>query len=90
MIGIVGGGIAGLAAAYRLQQEGYEIRIFEATDQVGGLAATFETAGDPIERFYHHLSKSEETIVELIEDLGLGEDLRWPIGKNAYYMDGVV
>ena len=90
MIGIVGGGIAGLAAAYRLQQAGREVRVFEAADQVGGLAATYETAGDRIEQFYHHLSKSEETIVDLVSELGLDDDLRWPIGKNAYYMDGVV
>ncbi|WP_433623130.1 NAD(P)/FAD-dependent oxidoreductase [Halomicrococcus sp. NG-SE-24] len=90
MIGIVGGGIAGLSAAYRLQQQGYDVQVFEASDDLGGLAATYETDGDRIEKFYHHLSKSEETIVDLIEELGLGDDLRWPIGKNAYYVDGVV
>jgi len=90
MIAIVGGGIAGLAAARRLQSHGHEARVFEAADQVGGLAATQETAGDPIEKFYHHLSASEETIVEVLEELGLGDDLRWPIGKNAYYVDGTV
>ena len=90
MIGIVGGGIAGLAAAYRLQHHGHEAHVFEAADQLGGLAATWETAGDRIEKFYHHLSKTEETIVELAEELALGEDLEWPIGKNAYYVDGTV
>jgi len=90
MIGIVGGGIAGLAAAYRLQRNGYEVRVFEATEQVGGLAATYDTAGDRIEKFYHHLSASEETITSLIEELGLGDQLAWPIGKNAYYIDGEV
>ena len=90
MIGIVGGGIAGLAAAHRLQQHGYDVQIFEASDEVGGLAAVYETAGDPIEKFYHHLSASEETIIDLVEELGLGEDLEWPIGKNAYYWDGTV
>ncbi|WP_327052490.1 NAD(P)/FAD-dependent oxidoreductase [Halomicrococcus gelatinilyticus] len=90
MIGIVGGGIAGLSAAYRLQQQGYDVQVFEASDELGGLAATYETSGDRIEKFYHHLSKSEETIVEVIEELGLGDDLEWPIGKNAYYVDGVV
>ncbi|MFB6087106.1 MAG: NAD(P)/FAD-dependent oxidoreductase, partial [Haloarculaceae archaeon] len=44
----------------------------------------------PIEKFYHHLSKSEETIVELIEDLGLGDSLEWRHMSNAYYVDGVV
>ena len=61
MIGIVGGGIAGLAAAYRLQEQGHEVQIFEATEEIGGLAAVYETPGDDIEKFYHHLSKSEET-----------------------------
>ncbi|MGM0398280.1 MAG: NAD(P)/FAD-dependent oxidoreductase [Halobacteriota archaeon] len=90
MIAIVGGGLAGLAAAYRLQERGESVQVYESTDQVGGLAATYETAGDRIEKYYHHLSKTEETIVELVEELGLGDDLYWPIGGDAYYVDGVV
>ena len=90
MIGVVGGGLAGLAAARRLQAAGHDVRIFEATDTVGGLAASYETRGDPIERYYHHLSKSEETIVELATELGIGDRIEWRIGKNAYYVDGIV
>lgn len=90
MIGVVGGGVAGLAAAHRLQQAGHEVQVFEASDDVGGLAAVYETAGDSIEKFYHHLSKSEETIVEVAEELGLGDRIEWRVGKNAYYVDGVV
>ncbi|WP_135662043.1 NAD(P)/FAD-dependent oxidoreductase [Halorhabdus rudnickae] len=90
MIGVVGGGIAGLAAAHRLQQQGYDVTVFEASTDLGGLAATYATAGDPVEKFYHHLSKSEETIVEWIEELGLSDDLEWRYGSDAYYVDGVV
>jgi len=90
MIGVVGGGIAGLAAAYRLQQRGHDVQVFEAADRLGGLAATYETAGDDIEQFYHHLSKSEQTIVELAEELGLGDRIEWRVGTNGYYVDGVV
>jgi protoporphyrinogen oxidase len=89
MIGIVGGGLAGLAAAHRLQQSGRDVRVFEAADRLGGLAATYETPGDRVEKFYHHLSKSEETIVELAEELGLGDRVEWRVGENAYYVDGV-
>jgi protoporphyrinogen oxidase len=90
MIAVVGGGVAGLAAAYRLQQQGHEVTVFEASDTVGGLAATYETNGDRIEAYYHHLSKSEETIVELAEELGVGDRVEWRLGENAYYVDGVV
>jgi protoporphyrinogen oxidase len=90
MIGIVGGGLAGLGAAYRLQQRGYDVTVFEAADDLGGLAASYETAGDPIEVFYHHLSASEQTIVELAEELGVGDSVEWLVGRNGYYVDGVV
>jgi len=90
MIGVVGGGIAGLAAAHRLQQRGRDVQVFEASGDLGGLAATYPTDGDRIEKFYHHLSKSEETIVELAEQLGLGDAVEWRVGRNAYYVDGVV
>ncbi|WP_435346242.1 NAD(P)/FAD-dependent oxidoreductase [Haloarchaeobius sp. HRN-SO-5] len=88
-VGIVGGGIAGLAAAYRLQRNGHDVRVFEASDDLGGLAAVYETAGDPIEKFYHHLSRSEETIVDLADDLGLGDRVEWRYKSDSYYVDGV-
>ncbi|HII52060.1 MAG TPA: NAD(P)/FAD-dependent oxidoreductase [Halobacteriales archaeon] len=90
MIGIIGGGLAGLSAAYYLQQKGYQVRIFEGEKELGGLAASYDTEGDSIEKFYHHLSKSEETIVELAEELGMGDKVEWKIGKNAYYIDGEI
>jgi protoporphyrinogen oxidase len=89
VIRVVGGGVAGLAAAYRLRGAGHEVTVHEAADRLGGLAATYETAGDDVEVFYHHLSKSEETIVELAADLGV-DPPEWRVGKNAYYVDGVV
>ncbi len=89
MIGIVGGGIAGLAAGYRLTQAGYTVHIFDAADTVGGLAATYDTRGDRIEQFYHHLSRTEDTIVDLATDLGLADHIEWHIGHNAYYVDGI-
>ncbi|WP_135534690.1 NAD(P)/FAD-dependent oxidoreductase [Halostella pelagica] len=90
MIGIVGGGVAGLAAAYRLQERGHDVHVFEANEEMGGLAAVYETAGDPIEKFYHHLSGAEETIVDLAEELGLSDRVEWRYKTDAYYVDGVV
>ena len=89
MIGVVGGGVAGLAAAHRLQGHGHDVQVFEASEGLGGLAATYETAGDRVESFYHHLSKSEETIVDLAAELGVDDRIEWRYGSDGYYVDGV-
>jgi cation diffusion facilitator CzcD-associated flavoprotein CzcO len=35
-VAVVGAGQAGLTAAYRLQQRGFDVTVFEARDRVGG------------------------------------------------------
>jgi monoamine oxidase len=35
-IGVVGAGLAGLSAAYELRRRGYDVRVLEASDRVGG------------------------------------------------------
>ena len=39
-VAIVGGGIAGLAAAYELQQRGVAVHLFEASGRLGGVIQT--------------------------------------------------
>jgi len=39
-VAIVGGGIAGLSAAYDLQARGLSVRVLEASARVGGVIAT--------------------------------------------------
>ena len=39
-IAIVGGGIAGLSAAYELSKHGVQFRVFEAGDRPGGVILT--------------------------------------------------
>ena len=41
-IAVLGGGISGLSAAYFALRKGYPVEIFEATNELGGLAASFE------------------------------------------------
>ena len=41
-IAIVGAGIGGMSAAYDLARAGHDITIYEAGEQVGGLASGFK------------------------------------------------
>lgn len=89
-IAVIGGGVAGLSAAYRLLQQGHEVDIFEASPEVGGLVGTFDAGGERLERFYHHIFTTDTTIVDLIEELGLGERLQWYDSKVGFYHRGKV
>jgi oxygen-dependent protoporphyrinogen oxidase len=42
---VVGGGIAGLTAAYRLEQAGWQVTVFESTDHPGGRVETIARDG---------------------------------------------
>lgn len=87
-VAVIGGGIAGLTAAYRLLQRGYRVTLWEQSSRLGGLAAAFDVPGGQLEMFYHHLFMSDRAISELIEELGIGESLAWLPSQNSYYSDG--
>jgi protoporphyrinogen oxidase len=78
-IGILGGGALGLTAAYRLAQRGAQVTIIEKETELGGLASGFEVGGSGtyLEKFYHHLFRSDKDIQALLDELGLGEKLTW-------------
>lgn len=76
-IAIIGAGVAGLAAAYDLLAAGHAVTLYEAKDHVGGLAAGFKDARWewPLEKFYHHLFKSDAAIIQLVAELGFSDRL---------------
>jgi len=84
-VAIVGGGIAGLAAGYRLTRQGHQVVLVEASPHLGGLVRTFEVGGGRLEAFYHHLFSTDTTIVRLIDDLGLGDRLTWRESKVGFF-----
>jgi protoporphyrinogen oxidase len=89
-VAIIGAGVAGLAAARRLQEAGCEVEIFEAREHVGGQVVTFEIGGGRIECFYHHIFTNDTTVVRYIEELGLGANLRWIDSTVGFFHGGQI
>lgn len=89
-VGVLGGGALGLAAAYRLVQNGARVTVLEKESSVGGLAASFPVGGSYLEKYYHHLFRSDRVITELIEELGLGSKLIWEKPVTASLIRGKV
>ena len=87
-VGIIGGGAAGLAAAYELTGQGHFAEVFEAAPFLGGQASTFDVGGGQLERGYHHLFVSDTAMTDLIHELGLGNQLAWLESKVGVYHSG--
>ncbi len=83
--GIVGGGILGMELGRQLAQTGDDVTVFEAATEPGGLAMTWEIAGTRWDKHYHVILPTDTRLVELIEDLGLGDDLVWNKSSTGLY-----
>lgn len=89
-IGVIGGGISGLAAAYRLASYGHEVTLWERNAALGGQAAAFPVAGTALEFFYHHLFMSDTEIQDMMAELGIGDDLIWLDSSVGFFADGKI
>jgi protoporphyrinogen oxidase len=98
-VGIIGAGVAGLAAAHELTtcaaptgagKGGHRVVIFEAADKPGGLASGFkdERWDWSLERFYHHWFASDDTVINLIKEIGQEEKLFFPRPTTSIWHKG--
>ena len=76
-IAVLGAGPMGLAVAYQLARDGHQPVVFEADDRVGGMTACFDFGGMQIERYYHFHCTSDHDFLAVLEELGLGDRMRW-------------
>ncbi len=84
-VAIIGGGIGGLVSGYELSKKGYKVTVFEKEKEIGGLLSEFKIAGQNLEKTYHHIFKTDKEIINLIEELGLKNKLKWHKSSVALF-----
>ncbi|MGW8948576.1 protoporphyrinogen oxidase [Streptomyces sp. NPDC055709] len=80
---VIGGGIAGLAAAHRLVTAGARVTLLEATDRLGGKLLTGEIAGAPVDLGAESMLARRPEAVALARAVGLGDRLQAPATTTA-------
>ncbi|MEV0127167.1 protoporphyrinogen oxidase [Dactylosporangium sp. NPDC050688] len=89
-VAVIGGGIAGLAAAHRLRERAphLDVVLFDQGERPGGKLRTVELAGGPVERGAESFLSGDpaggsSAAVRLAEQVGLGDDLVHPATARA-------
>ncbi len=89
-IAIVGGGIMGVALAYKLAQQGLKITVYERGDNLGGLASFMLYDGVRMDRFYHTILSSDTSMQGLMEESGVADKRHFVATKQGFYDNGKV
>ena len=89
-VGVLGGGITGLTAAFYLLKAGAEVTIIEGRSEVGGLAGFFDFGPFTWDKFYHCILTSDLPLQELLSELGLLDQIRWTPTKVGFFADGAL
>jgi oxygen-dependent protoporphyrinogen oxidase len=89
---VVGGGAAGLVAARDLAARGARVLLLEAHDRLGGCVATTAVAGLTLDSGAESFSTRTTAVGDLIDELGLGEDVVRPATSGAWVQlpDGAI
>jgi protoporphyrinogen oxidase len=78
----------GMTLALRLARQGRRVTVFEAAPAPGGLAATHAIGGRVWDRFYHVVLPADAELRALLDEIGLGDALRWRTTRTGFYAEG--
>ncbi|MBL8778728.1 MAG: NAD(P)/FAD-dependent oxidoreductase [Acidimicrobiales bacterium] len=89
---VVGGGILGMTVAHRLRGAGYAVTLYDGAKDLGGLASAWQIElpdGDRVtwDRHYHVTLLSDARTRGLLDELGLGDEVRWVETRTGCYAD---
>jgi protoporphyrinogen oxidase len=82
---VIGGGVLGLAVARELRRRGEDVTVFEASIELGGLAAPWRIGDVVWDRHYHVTLESDARTRELLDWVGLDQEIEWCSTKTGFY-----
>jgi protoporphyrinogen oxidase len=86
---VVGGGVLGMRLATELAEHA-DVTLVEAAPELGGLASTWDIGGVRWDRHYHVILPTDHRTIQLVDELGLHDELRWRSVPAGCEYDGVV
>lgn len=75
-VSVVGGGLAGMVAAWRLLERGCDVTVYEASGRWGGKAGATNHERRMEEHGYHIFPAWYRNVWKLVDELGIGEHFR--------------
>lgn len=86
MVVVIGGGIAGLTTAFRLQQAGIQVTVLEKNERLGGAISSVKEDGFLMEIGPNTILETSPKVTELVRDAGLEEEKVYAneLVKNRY------
>jgi len=85
---IVGGGLLGLTLAWRLAGARAEVTLLEPGPTVAGVTGVLEFDGHVVDRLHPLIAPSDSRVIDVSQELGLAEKLRFRPGAVGLYAGG--
>lgn len=85
---MLGGGPAGLTAAWRAALAGHHVVVHEREDRVGGLAGSFDVGGVRVDHGSHRLHAATDPAVLAELRRLLGDELQWRPRRGRIRLEG--
>ena len=73
-----------------MRKHGFDVIMLEAAPRLGGLSVAAQYPGFVWDRFYHVILPSDLHLIELLGEIGLGDELVWTPTSQGIFMDGSI
>lgn len=82
---VVGAGVLGLTIAMRLREQGHDVTVIEAAEDIGGQAKSWQLGDITWDQHYHVTLMSDFALREVLAKLDVEKDIQWRETKTGVY-----